>query len=133
MQPLAVPGAASASLEAAPAERANARLLLFIVLLLVLVSLGYLVAGARGLTRMFRGAALRLWLAVLAVPGHLRTVWSYRPVRIAFPIMAALFFSPPAAVIYHVYFDRSGLPDLAPFLGSSLPPRARSSTPGARS
>ena len=35
--------------------------------------------------------------------------------RIACPIVAALILLPPAAVVQRVYFDRSELPDLAPF------------------
>ena len=36
--------------------------------------------------------------------------------RIACPSAAILMLLPPAAVVQHVYFDRSDLPDLAPFL-----------------
>ena len=36
--------------------------------------------------------------------------------RIACPIVATLMLLPPAALVQHVYFDRSDLPELAPFI-----------------
>ena len=61
-------------------------------------------------------AARGLRAAAAAVAGRLRTAWSHRAVRIACPIVADLILLPPAALVEHVYFDRSDLPDLAPFI-----------------
>ncbi len=47
---------------------------------------------------------------------RLRAAWSHRAVRIACPIVATLMLWPPAALVRHVYFDRSDLPALAPFI-----------------
>jgi penicillin-binding protein 1A len=61
---------------------------------------------------------LARWLggAGVAAALRLRAAWSYRAVRIACPIAAALMLLPPAALVRHVYFDRRDLPDLSPFL-----------------
>lgn len=58
------------------------------------------------------------WLGrVGAVAGGLRAAWSYRAVRVASPLLAAtLTLSPPVALVHHVYFDRSDLPELVPFV-----------------
>jgi penicillin-binding protein 1A len=61
-------------------------------------------------------AAGRLGAAGGLAARRLRVAWSYRPVRIACPIVAALGMLPPALVLHHVYLDRSDLPDLAPFV-----------------
>jgi penicillin-binding protein 1A len=45
-----------------------------------------------------------------------RAVWSHRAVRIACPIAVTMALLPPAALVQHVYFDRSDLPDFAPFI-----------------
>ena len=58
----------------------------------------------------------RLRSAALVAAGRLRAAWSYRAVRIACPIVGTLVLLPPAVVLQHVYFDRSDLPDLAPFV-----------------
>jgi penicillin-binding protein 1A len=70
----------------------------------------------RGLRRV--GAAAARWLrcAGAAVAGRLSAAWSHRAVRIAGPIVATSMLLPPAALLRHVYFDRTGLPDIAPFL-----------------
>ena len=47
---------------------------------------------------------------------RLRAAWSQRAVRVACPIVATLMLWPPAALVHHVYFDRSELPELAPFV-----------------
>src|SRR5271170_4802079 len=47
---------------------------------------------------------------------RLRQVLSYRTVRVACLIVGCLMLLPPVALIHHVYFDRTDLPDLAPFL-----------------
>ena len=60
--------------------------------------------------------ARRVGRAGAAAAHGLRAAWSYRAVRIACPIAAALMLLPPAALVRHVYFDRRDLPDLAPFL-----------------
>jgi len=62
-------------------------------------------------------AARRLRPAGVAVAGRLRAAWSYRAVRVASPVVAAtLTLWPPLALFHHVYFDRSDLPELAPFV-----------------
>jgi penicillin-binding protein 1A len=69
-------------------------------------------ARAAGVT-----VARRLQPAGVAVAGRLRAVWSYRAVRVGSPMLAAtLTLWPPLALVHHVYFDRSGLPELAPFI-----------------
>ena len=61
--------------------------------------------------------ARRLQPARVAVAGRLRAVWSYRAVRVGSPMLAAtLTLWPPLALVHHVYFDRSDLPELAPFI-----------------
>jgi penicillin-binding protein 1A len=47
---------------------------------------------------------------------RLRAIWSHRAARIACPIVATLMLLPPAAVVQHVYFDRSDLPELTAFI-----------------
>jgi penicillin-binding protein 1A len=54
--------------------------------------------------------------AAVVAAGRLRAAWSYRAVRIACPMVGTLVLLPPAVVLQHVYFDRSDLPDLAPFV-----------------
>ncbi|HEV8703061.1 MAG TPA: transglycosylase domain-containing protein [Candidatus Polarisedimenticolia bacterium] len=49
------------------------------------------------------------------VAGRLRSAWSHRAVRLAAPPLALLAIL-AAGPLYHVYFDRSGLPDLDSFL-----------------
>ncbi len=55
-------------------------------------------------------------LAGRAAARRLSAAWSQRAVRIAGPIVAILMLLPPAALVQHVYFDRSELPELAPFI-----------------
>ena len=57
-----------------------------------------------------------LWTAATLVARRLRSAWSHRSVRVAATALAALVVLPPAWAVYHVYFDRSQLPDLDPFL-----------------
>jgi penicillin-binding protein 1A len=57
-------------------------------------------------SRRARGASLVRW----------RKAWSHRPVRYATFALAALLLLPPTWLFYHVYFDRSALPDLDPFV-----------------
>ena len=71
---------------------------------------------ARWIRRVGAPAARLLRRARVAVAGRLRDTWSHRAVRISCPIVAALILLPPAALVQHVYFDRSNLPDLAPFV-----------------
>jgi penicillin-binding protein 1A len=47
---------------------------------------------------------------------RLRALWARRVVKVACPIVAVLLALPPAALVRHVYFDRSGLPELEPFI-----------------
>ncbi len=42
--------------------------------------------------------------------------WSSRVLRIALPALALAVLGPPLALAHHLYFDRSGLPDLDDFL-----------------
>ncbi len=73
-------------------------------------------ALARWPRRVGAVAARRLRAAAVAVGGRLRLAWSHRAVRIACPIVATLLLLPPAALVHHVYFDRTDLPELAPFI-----------------
>ena len=103
MEPITVPGAVSA-LEDETGARAG--------------WLGRVGAAAARQARTAGVAvAFRLRPAGVAVAGGLRAAWSYRAVRVASPLLAAtLTLSPPVALVHHVYFDRSDLPDLVPFV-----------------
>jgi penicillin-binding protein 1A len=52
----------------------------------------------------------------VGVAGRLRAAWSHRAVRIACAIVATLILLPEAVLVHHVYFDRTDLPELTPFL-----------------
>jgi penicillin-binding protein 1A len=67
-------------------------------------------------------AAVRASTAFAVAARRLRAAWSRRSVRVATATLAVLVVLPPAWAVYHVYFDRSGLPDLEPFLRFE-PPR----------
>ena len=69
-----------------------------------------------GLRRAAEAAARGVRSVAAAAAGRLRAAWSHRAVRIACPIVATLMLLPPAALVQHVYFDRSDLPELAPFI-----------------
>jgi penicillin-binding protein 1A len=73
-------------------------------------------APGRWLTRVGVAAASRLRVAGLVLARRLRAAWSHRAVRIGCPIVAILTLWPPAALVQHVYFDRSELPELAAFV-----------------
>ena len=93
MEPVPAPSGANAAAEAAPA------------------------ALAGWFRRVGAAAGRRLRPAGVAVAWRLRAAWSHRAVRIASPIAAAtLTLWAPAALVHHVYFDRSDLPELAPFI-----------------
>ena len=62
------------------------------------------------------GLALRLRRVGSAGGRCLRAIWARRAVRVACPIVAILLALPPGALVRHVYFDRSGLPELEPFI-----------------
>jgi penicillin-binding protein 1A len=73
-------------------------------------------AGRARLGRVIDAAAWRLGSAGAFVVAALCSAWSYRAVRVAAPALALALTLPGAVVLSHVYFDRSGLPDLEPFL-----------------
>jgi penicillin-binding protein 1A len=58
----------------------------------------------------------RLRHAGAFVADRLRSAGSYRAVRFAVPTLALALLFPPAVLLHHVYLDRSGLPDLEPFI-----------------
>ena len=60
--------------------------------------------------------AHRLRCAGALVAVRLRSAWSRPFVRLAVPSLALLPLLPGAGFVHHVYFDRGGLPDLAPFI-----------------
>jgi penicillin-binding protein 1A len=75
--------------------------------------------------RLERGwlvAAQWLWRVDSSVARHLRSAFSRRSVRVAAGTLATLILIPLSWVVYHVYFDRSRLPDIEPFLRFE-PPR----------
>jgi penicillin-binding protein 1A len=74
------------------------------------------------LRRVCAATAVAPWAAGISVVGRLRIFWSRRSVRVAVATLAALVILPPAWAVYHVYFDRTRLPDLEPFLRFE-PPR----------
>jgi penicillin-binding protein 1A len=92
MELSAVPGGGNPTAEAAPA------------------------ALARWVGRVGAAAARRLRSAGVAVARRLRAAWSHRAVRIAAPLAAILVLLPLGSIFHHVYFDRSDLPELAPFI-----------------
>jgi len=61
-------------------------------------------------------AASRLRYARAFVAGCVRSAWSHRAVRVAAPLLALSLLLPAAVLFHHVYLDRSGLPDLEPFI-----------------
>src|SRR3990172_12022579 len=65
-------------------------------------------AGARMTSRLQRASAF--------VAGHLRSAWLPRIVLFVATPLALLFLLLSAGLIRHVYFDRSGLPDIEPFI-----------------
>jgi penicillin-binding protein 1A len=60
----------------------------------------------RALPKNRRVSRLAAWLKALR----------RHPLRLAVAMILALLLFPPAALVLHVYFDRSGLPDLGPFI-----------------
>jgi penicillin-binding protein 1A len=50
-----------------------------------------------------------------------RSVASRRAARLALPCLALLLLLLPLGLVHHIYFDRSGLPDLEPFIRFELP------------
>ena len=60
--------------------------------------------------------AHRLQCAGAFVAERLRSAWSHRFVRLAAPCLVLLPLLPAAGFVQHLYFDRSGLPDLGPFI-----------------
>jgi len=58
----------------------------------------------------------RLRHAGAFVAGRLRSAWSHRAVRFAAPPLALSLLLPAAVLLHHVYIDRSGVPDLEPFI-----------------
>ena len=72
--------------------------------------------------RVLVAMARRTWIAGAFVPNGLRSVWSRRSVRLTVAALAGLVVLPASGVVHYVYFDRSRLPDLAPFLRFE-PPR----------
>ena len=75
-------------------------------------------AGSRGLHVAAAAGALRRWLGRVGSSGgrRLRALWAQRAVKIACPTVAVMIALPPALLFQHLYLDRSGLPDLAPFI-----------------
>ena len=106
MEPIAVASGTSATPEAASAARTRRSLVL----------VHQIDALAWRFGRVGAAAARRLRTAGGAVAGRLRAAWSHRAVRIAGPIVATLMLLPPATLFQHVYFDRSDLPEIAPFI-----------------
>ena len=84
-------------------------------------------------THVGRAAASRMRFAGAATARRLRAIWSHRAARIACPIVATLMLLPPAAVVHHVYFDRSGLPDLDAFIRFEPPTIGRGHDAAGRS
>jgi penicillin-binding protein 1A len=77
---------------------------------------GAVVAESMLLRDLTGAAASRLRHARAFVAGRLRSAWSRRAVRVAAPLLALLLLLPAALLLHHVYLDRSGLPDLEPFI-----------------
>ena len=63
----------------------------------------------------------RLQRARVFVAGRLRSAWLRRIVLFAAVPMALVLLPLSAALIHHVYFDRSGLPDIERFIRFETP------------
>jgi penicillin-binding protein 1A len=74
------------------------------------------------LRRARSGLVDRLQHAGAFVAGRLRSAGSRRAVRLAVPLLALLPILVVAGLLHHVYFDRSHVPDLEPFIRFE-PPR----------
>src|SRR5687768_15447699 len=61
-------------------------------------------------------AARLLRRAAIALAHRTRSAWSHRSIRIGAAVTAAVLLSPPTWVVYHVYWNRSGLPDIDAFI-----------------
>jgi penicillin-binding protein 1A len=105
MEPIALPTGANTTAEPAPAVRMRGARVL-----------DEITALARRLRRAGAACNRRVRSAGGPLARRLRAAWSHRAVRIACPIAATLMLLPPAALLQHVYFDRTHLPDLAPFI-----------------
>jgi penicillin-binding protein 1A len=105
MEPIALPTGANTTAEAAPAARMRGARVL-----------DEITALARRLRRAGAACSRRVRSAGGPLARRLRAAWSHRAVRVACPIAATLVLLPPAALLHHVYFDRTHLPDLAPFV-----------------
>jgi penicillin-binding protein 1A len=78
----------------------------------------------RHYARRARDGARRAWAVVapllgrsaVAVGRRVRFAWSHRAVRIGAAVAAALVLLPPGWLAYHVYWDRSNLPAIDPFI-----------------
>jgi penicillin-binding protein 1A len=73
-------------------------------------------AAASRLQRAGDDLARRLRCAGALAADRLRSAWSRPFVRLAAMSLALLPLLPAAWFVHYVYFDRSGLPDLAPFI-----------------
>ena len=69
--------------------------------------------------------AFRLHSAGAFVVRHLPVTWSRRVLLLAASSLALLLLILPGAVIHYVYFDRTGLPDLEPFIRFEPPTTGR--------
>jgi penicillin-binding protein 1A len=85
------------------------------------LTVGHALPGSLPLRSLIRADVVHRFRATGAVmAGWLRSAWSRRAVRlVAMPL--ALLVLLAAGPVHHVYFDRSRLPDLGPFLRFELP------------
>jgi hypothetical protein len=89
-------------------------------------------------SRETRRARMRALFARLRVTrrlaARLTAIRRRRVVFLGIALLAvALLLSPPGWLVYHVYFDRSGMPDLDAFIRFAPPTPASSATLTARS
>jgi penicillin-binding protein 1A len=72
--------------------------------------------------RVWSAGGRGLQFIIAIVTGRVRSAWSRRVVRFLCPTLVLLILLPAAGLAYHVYLDRSNLPDLEPFIRFA-PPR----------
>lgn len=73
------------------------------------------------LRRAWSGVARGLQLVTAVAAERLRSAWPRRVVRFLCPPLVLLLLLPAAGLAYHVYFDRSNLPDLERFIRFEAP------------
>jgi hypothetical protein len=80
-------------------------------------------AGRRTANRIERVASVAGYISTagISVTRRRQFACSGRSVVLAAALLALLFLVPPVRLVHYIYFDRSGLPDLEPFIRFEIP------------